>query len=91
MSFIGFDLRGKVADFQENNAESITSVKQVLFKTIIPTTQTSLDEVKQFAEDNDLTVENAKKALEILNEYKDDIDLEEYGIVLPESFENSSE
>ncbi len=83
LSFIGFDLRGYVADFQKEHEESITSVKQLLFKTIIPTTKESVDEIKVFADENNITVENARKALELINKYKDTVDFEEYGIEVP--------
>ncbi len=91
LSFIGFDLRGEVTKFQENNSESITSVKQVLFETIIPKTKDSVDSIKEFADENDITVENAKKTLDLLNEYKDVINFEEYGITLPENIQKTPE
>jgi len=91
LSFIGFDLRGQVANFQEENEESITYVKQVLLETVIPKTKDSLDDIQAFAEENDITVERAQEVLELLKKYKDEINLEEYGIEVSDLMEKIEE
>ena len=91
LSFLGFDLRGEVETFQTDNQESITSVKEVLFGTIIPKTKDSIVDIKAFADENDITIENAKKLLNTLQEYSQKIDLEQYGIELPGITEKISE
>lgn len=77
LSFIGFDIRGKVADFQEKHQDDISAVKQVLFDTIIPTTEDALADLKEFADENNITVENA---LKLFKEYKDKIPLEDIDV-----------
>ena len=91
LSFIGFDLRGEIQDFQSENEESINKVKEVFFSKILPTTKDSLDDVKQYAEENNITVENAQKTLELLKEYKDRIDFEKYGIEVPDLVKKTTE
>ena len=87
LSFIGFDLRGKVDDFQSNNSESISKIKSIVFDAIIPKTQDSFGEAKEFADEHDVTIENAKKILNLIKAYGDTVDFEEYGITVPTSIE----
>jgi len=74
LSFAGFDLRTSVSEFQNEHTEELSFVNQVLFDTIIPRAETTIDEIREFADENNIDVQNLKK---LFNKYKDSIPREE--------------
>jgi len=90
LSYLGFDLRAQVSEFEENNQNSISFVKQTLFNVIIPKTEESFDVIKNFAKENDLTIETATRVIEIIKKYANEIDFESYGVTVPEFKESST-
>lgn len=66
LSYLGFDLREKVDEFQKENKEEISTVKQWLFSVILPGAEDVYQEVSGYAESNGVTIESVMETIQKL-------------------------
>ncbi len=71
LSYIGFDLRTKVSEFQEEHSESINFVKQTLFELIVPTAEDLWGQINQFAtsEDGEFDPDKFKELYDLYSQF----------------------
>lgn len=75
LSFLGFDLRTELQEFEQENSEEIGDVKQWLFQNVTPSAEAIYHEAKIIAEDNNISIETATEVVQYLIQNAGKVDI----------------